>query len=298
MKIAFIGLGNMGGPMAANLVKAGYEVNSYDIIPERNISAEDKGCTRKDSIKSSVTDADFVITMLPEGIHVKESYLGSEGIVNNVSSNTLLIDCSTIDAETTKNLGKITLEKRIKMIDAPVSGGTFGAENATLTFMVGGTTDSLKSAQPLLNAMGKKIIHVGNLGSGQIVKACNNMLLAISQIALGEVFTLAEKLGVDQKKLFQVSSEGTGMSWAMLNHLPIPGIVQNSAANNDFKPGFAASMMLKDLQLARSAADSVNFDTQLGSLAESIYEKFIKSGRGNLDYSAIIKLVEESSKQN
>ncbi|PPR30769.1 MAG: 3-hydroxyisobutyrate dehydrogenase [Alphaproteobacteria bacterium MarineAlpha9_Bin2] len=296
MKIAFIGLGNMGEPMASNLANAGYEVYAYDVMKQKTISAEKKGCIKKESLKSAVKGVDFVVTMLPEGRHVKEAYLTKEGIVNNASPGTILIECSTIDVETTKKVGEVALCKDLFMIDCPVSGGTSGAVNSTLTFMVGGNSETLKLSLPLLNVMGKKIVHVGELGSGQAAKACNNMLLGISMIALGEAFTLADKLGLDQKKLFQISSEGSGMSWAMLNHLPVSGIVDTAASNNNFKAGFAAHMMLKDLTLALSAADSTNFKCPIGSLTKSLYEKFVKSGGGSLDYSAIIKLINGTHK--
>ena len=292
MKIAFIGLGNMGEPMAINLIKKGHTVLAYDIIEEKLLIAEKKGCIKKDSIKSAVKDVDFVITMLPEGRHVKDAYLNNNGIINNISQKTILIDCSTIDIETTKSIGAAAFNKQINMLDAPVSGGTAGAEKGTLAFMVGGSQEVLSSCMQILSAMGKNIVHVGELGAGQAAKACNNMLLAISMVALGEAFTLAKNLGLKQKTFFEISSKGTGMSWAMLNHLPVKGIIDTAAANSEFKPGFAANMMLKDLSLAEAAADSVHFKTQLGSLTKAIYEKFVSKGGGNLDYSAVIRLID------
>ncbi len=292
MKIGFIGLGNMGEPMALNLIKKGHTVLVYDIIDEKLLIAEKKGCIKKDSVKSAVKDVDFVITMLPEGRHVKEAYLNNNGIINNISQKTILIDCSTIDIETTKVIGAAAFNKQINMLDAPVSGGTAGAEKGTLAFMVGGNKEVLSSCMQILSAMGKNIVHVGELGAGQAAKACNNMLLAISMVALGEAFTLAKNLGLKQKTFFEISSKGTGMSWAMLNHLPVKGIIDTAAANNEFKPGFAANMMLKDLSLAKAAADSVHFKTQLGSLTQAIYEKFVSKGGGDLDYSAVIKLID------
>lgn len=296
MKIAFIGIGNMGEPMAINLVKAGHEVYIYDVIKEKLITAVNNGCKEKGSIESCVKEVDFVITMLPEGKHVKEAYLGNDGIVNNVSEGTILIDCSTIDVESTKKIGVVASNKNLPMIDAPVSGGTIGAINSTLTFMVGGNSKALKLSMPLLNAMGKRIVHVGESGSGQVAKACNNMLLGISMVALSEVFTLADKIGLDQKKLFQISSEGSGMSWAMLNHLPVANIIDSAAANNNFKAGFASYMMLKDLRLAQSAAESVDFECPISSLTKSLFERFVNSGGGSLDYSAIIKLINGTHK--
>jgi len=296
MKIAFIGIGNMGEPMAINLLKANHTIFVYDIVRKKINRVEKEGCVYKESIKLAVKDADCVITMLPEGKHVKEAYLNEDGIINHTNRGSFLIDCSTIDVKTTKEIGIIAKNRNLSIIDAPVSGGTFGAENASLTFMVGGRVKDFKFSKPILSKMGKKIIHMGELGAGQITKACNNMLLGISMIALGEVFTLADKLGLDQKKLFKVSSKGTGMSWAMLNHLPVADIIKTAAANNEFKAGFAANMILKDLSIALSLADSVNLKTPAGALAKSLFERFVEEGGGDLDYSAVIKLINGTNK--
>jgi len=294
MKIAFIGLGNMGRGMALNLLKAGHEVNIYDINTNIIAQLSKKGCTGHINLINAVNDVSVVITMLPEGSHVREVFLGKTGIINNVQENTILIDCSTIDIESIKNVGEEALKNNMHIIDAPVSGGVVGADNGTLTFMVGGKEESFNLALPILNNMGKKIVHAGDLGAGQVAKICNNMILGISMIALGESFTMAKQLGLDQSKFFEISSKATGMSWAMLNHLPVADIIDTAAANNNFKPGFAASMMVKDLSLAQSAASSVNLETPFGALALEMYKKFINEGNGDLDYSAIIKLIDNN----
>ena len=294
MKIAFIGLGNMGSGMALNLVKACHEVHIYDINTNTVDKLSKKGCIGHTNIISTVKEVSAVITMLPEGSHVREVFLGKTGVIENVKENTVLIDCSTIDIDSIKKVGKEAIKNNMHIIDAPVSGGIVGADNGTLTFMVGGREESFSLALPILNNMGKKIVHAGDLGAGQVAKICNNMILGISMIALGESFTMAKQLGLDQSKFFEISSKATGMSWAMLNHLPVADIIDTTAANNNFKPGFAASMMVKDLSLAQSAASSVNLKTPIGALALEMYKKFINEGNGDLDYSAIIKLIDNN----
>jgi len=289
MKIAFIGLGNMGIGMANNLVKANYEVNVYDINKNILESIKNKGFIIHNSIASAVKDVNVVITMLPEGQHVREVYISNDGVINNVKNNTLLIDCSTIDIASIKEVEKKANVKDLLLIDAPVSGGVVGADEGTLTFMVGGNEKSFKISLPILEKMGKKVVHAGELGSGQAAKICNNMILGTTMIALSESFTMAKKLGLDQKTFFEISSKATGMSWAMLNHLPVANIIETAAANNNFKPGFAAKMMVKDLSLAQSAASSVNLNTPLGRLVLDMYKDFIEEGHGELDYTAIIK---------
>ena len=294
MKIGFIGLGNMGRGMALNLVKAKHDVNIYDLNKDVIGELNKRGCIGCSDIISTVKDRDVVITMLPEGSHVRDVYLGSSSIIENSNENTLLIDCSTIDIASIKAIGIKANKNNMHIIDAPVSGGVVGADNGTLTFMVGGKEESFNLALPILKDMGKKVVHAGDLGSGQAAKICNNMILGITMIALSESFTMAKKLGLDQNKFFEISSKATGMSWAMLNHLPVANIIETAAANNNFKPGFAASMMVKDLSLAQSAAASVNLNTPLGSLALDMYKDFIKKGNGDLDYTAIIKLIEDN----
>ena len=294
MNIAFLGLGNMGKGMALNLLKANHEVHVYDINAATLEGLSQHNFVVKNNVKNTVKNVDVVITMLPEGKNVRDVYLSDEGVINNVKSNTLLIDCSTIDIQSIKEVEIKTKTKNLHLIDAPVSGGVVGADEGTLTFMVGGSEESFKLALPILENMGKKVVHAGNLGAGQAAKICNNMILGTTIIALSESFTMAKKLGLDQKIFFDISSKATGMSWAMLNHLPVANIIKTAAANNDFKPGFAAKMMLKDLSLAQSAASSINLNTPLGSLALDLYKDFIKSGNGELDYTAIIKMIEES----
>ncbi len=295
MNIGFIGLGNMGKGMALNLVKAKHEVKVYDINPDAVNYLNSNGCTGCKDIANTVSNVDIVISMLPEGSHVREVYLSKNGVIESANNNTLLIECSTIDVETIKNVGEVAYNNKMKIIDAPVSGGIVGADNGTLTFMVGGKKDSFNKAYPILNNMGKNVIHAGELGAGLAVKICNNMILGATMILLGESFTMAKKLGLDQKKFFDISSKATGMSWAMLNHLPVANIIETSAANNGFKPGFAADMMLKDLSLAQSAATSVGIKTPIGMEALNMYKKFVRQGNGSLDYSAIIKLIEDNS---
>lgn len=295
MNIGFIGLGNMGKGMALNLVKAKHEVKVYDINPDAVNYLNSNGCTGCKDIANTVSNVDIVISMLPEGSHVREVYLSKNGVIESANNNTLLIECSTIDVDTIKNVGEVAYNNKMKIIDAPVSGGIVGADNGTLTFMVGGKKDSFNKAYPILNNMGKNVIHAGELGAGLAVKICNNMILGATMILLGESFTMAKKLGLDQKKFFDISSKATGMSWAMLNHLPVANIIETSAANNGFKPGFAADMMLKDLSLAQSAATSVGIKTPIGMEALNMYKKFVRQGNGSLDYSAIIKLIEDNS---
>ena len=295
MNIGFIGLGNMGKGMALNLVKAGHNVNVYDINTEVVSYLNSKGCVGCSDILTLVSDVEVVISMLPEGSHVRDVYLSENGVIANANKDTLLIECSTIDINTIKNVGEIAINKGMRIIDAPVSGGIVGADNGTLTFMVGGSEVNFNSALLILSDMGKNVIHAGELGAGLAVKICNNMILGTTMIALAESFTMAKKLGLDQKKFFEISSKATGMSWAMLNHLPVANIIETSSADNNFKPGFAAEMMLKDLSLAQNAADSVNISTPIGLKALDMYKEFINQGKGSLDYSAIIKLIEESS---
>ena len=292
MKIAFIGIGNMGFPMAKNLIKAGHEIIAYDKTKDNTNKLRQFGGRSANTVLEVVDDCNVVITMLPDGHIVKEVLLSKEGVVNNVKANTVIIDCSTIDYETTLEISGVCEEKKLFFLDAPVSGGVKGADDANLTFMVGGSEDCFKSNISLFKDMGAKVFYVGENGSGQAVKACNNMLLGIHMIALGEVFTLVDKLGIDQKIFFDVSSSATGSSWAMLHHLPVSNIVENSAANKNFKPGFAASMMNKDLKLAQTAANSKNLNTPLGKKASELYDEFCQGGLGSLDYSAIIKLFE------
>ena len=294
MKIAFLGLGNMGKGMALNLLNANHEVHIYDVNAEAMSELEEYNFVTHNSIDDAVENVEVVITMLPEGKHVKDVYLGDKGVINNVKPNTILIDCSTIDMNSLREVEKKAKIKGLLILDAPVSGGVVGADNGTLTFMVGASEDEFNLISPLLLNMGKKVVHAGDVGAGQAAKICNNMILGTTMVALSESFTMAKKLGLDLNTFFEISSKATGMSWAMLNHLPVAGIIETAAANNNYKPGFAASMMLKDLTLAQDTASSVNLETPLGSLTQKLYKQFTESGNGELDYTAIIKMIEKN----
>ena len=294
MKIAFLGLGNMGKGMALNLLNANHEVHIYDVNAEAMSVLEEYNFIIHKSIEDAVESVEVVITMLPEGKHVKDVYLGDKGVINNVKPNTILIDCSTIDMNSLREVEKKAKIKGLLILDAPVSGGVVGADNGTLTFMVGAGEDEFNLISPLLLNMGKKVVHAGDVGAGQAAKICNNMILGTTMVALSESFTMAKKLGLDLNTFFEISSKATGMSWAMLNHLPVAGIIETAAANNNYKPGFAASMMLKDLTLAQDTASSVNLETPLGSLTQKLYKQFTESGNGELDYTAIIKMIEKN----
>ncbi len=289
--IGFIGLGHMGGPMAANLVKKGFEIKGFDRSPQACAAFQAVGGECANSIAAAVNGADVVITMLPADEHVRAVYLGEGGVFESLQ-HALLIDSSTISVETSRELHQAAATKGFQMIDAPVSGGTTGAAAGTLTFMVGGDAIALEQARPVLSSMGKAIIHAGGPGCGQAVKLCNNMMLGISMIAVSEAFTLAEKLGLDPQVLYDVSSKASGQSWALSTHCPISGILPNAPASHDFQAGFAAAMMLKDLKLAQAAADQVGASAPLGKLATSYYAAFCDGGSGDLDFSAIIKLIE------
>jgi len=291
MKIGFVGVGNMGGPMARNLVKAGHELRAFDLAKAAVKAMADAGAEVAESPADAAAGAEIVITMLPAGTQVRAVYGGDAGIIKAVAEGTLLIDCSTIDVDSARVVSAMAESAGLAMLDAPVSGGVAGAEAGALTFMVGGPAEAFSRARPVLEQMGRKVVHAGPGGNGQAAKICNNMILGISMIALAESFTLARKLGLDAKTLFEISSNASGSCWAMLNHLPVPGVVESSAANRDFKPGFATEMMLKDLRLAQQAAASVGSATPLGAEAAALYTLFSNAGHGALDYSAIVKLI-------
>ena len=283
--IAFIGLGNMGGPMAANLVKGGHSVTAFDLVEASRAQAKADGAAIADSSVAAVKGADVVITMLPAGKHVLSVWTE---VVPAMTKGSLIIDCSTIDVESAKQAHALAGKSGIASVDAPVSGGTGGAKGATLTFMCGGDDKAFAAAKPVLENMGKKIVHCGGAGAGQAAKICNNMILGISMIAVGEAFALAEKLGLSHQALFDVASTSSGQCWALTSYCPVPGPVPTSPANNEYKPGFAAALMLKDLRLSQEAAKAAGAVTPLGAHAESIYETFEKSGHGGVDFSGII----------
>lgn len=291
MKIGFIGIGNMGGPMARNLIAAGHQVAVFDLSLDAIAALVDAGATAAGSPIDAISGADSVISMLPAGRHVREVYCGDGGIIAAAGEGTLLIDCSTIDVVSARAVAEEASERGLFVLDAPVSGGVAGAEAAALTFMVGGDAAAFARAEPILSTMGKKIVHAGASGNGQVAKICNNMILGVSMIALGEAFTLGEKLGLEAQTLFDISSNASGSCWAMLNHLPVPGIVETAAANRDFKPGFAVDMMLKDLRLAQQAAQEVGAATPMGAEAAALFGMFSNAGNGGLDYSAIVKMI-------
>jgi 3-hydroxyisobutyrate dehydrogenase len=289
--IAFIGLGNMGLPMARNLLRAGHEVVGYDVVGSALDAAARAGAKPATSVVEAVSGAACVITMLPEGRHVRGVYLGDQGIIARAQPEALLIDCSTIDVDSARAVNQAAIERGLEVLDAPVSGGVAGAENATLTFMVGGSEQGVARARPILERMGKAVVHTGPSGNGQAAKICNNMMLAISMIGVCEAFVLAERLGLAAAKLFEVSSQSSGQCWSLTNYCPVPGLVPSSPANRDYRAGFTAAMMAKDLRLAQDAAQSVDAPTPMAAQARSLYALFANRGHGGLDFSAIIRMI-------
>jgi 3-hydroxyisobutyrate dehydrogenase len=292
--IGFIGLGNMGGPMAANLVKSGERVSGFDVVAaSREASARD-GVQIVANAKACVENADVVISMLPAGEHVLSVW---NDVVHHARRGTLFIDCSTIDVASARKAHALAAARGIATLDAPVSGGVGGAKAATLTFMVGGSAAAFAHGKPVLERMGKRVVHCGEAGNGQVAKICNNMILGVSMIAVGEAFVLGEKLGLSHQALFDVASASSGQCWSLTSYCPVPGPVPASPANNGYKPGFAAALMLKDLKLAKEAAGSVKANTALGAQAAEIYEHFAHEGHSGDDFSAIINLVRERSRR-
>ena len=286
--IAFIGLGNMGNPMAANLVKAGHQVRGFDLVADNLTTAAAKGVTISDSATAAVDGAEIVVTMLPAGKHVLAVY---GDIVAAAGKGTLFIDSSTIDVDSARKAHAIASEAGMLSIDAPVSGGVGGAEAGTLTFMAGGSKEAFAKAEPILQPMAGKVVHCGDAGAGQAAKICNNMILGISMIGVGEAFVLAEKLGLSHQALFDVASTSSGQCWALTTYCPVPGPVPTSPANRDYKPGFAAALMLKDLKLAQEAAQSTGAVTPLGAEAAQLYALFDAMGHGGTDFSGIVKFL-------
>ena len=286
MRIAFIGLGNMGGPMAANLALRKFSVTGFDIVPENLERAQEQGVRPVRSAARAVKDADAVITMVPAGQHVLDLY---RSILDEAQPGTLFIDCSTIDVASAREAHGMAQKARMQSLDAPVSGGTAGAAAATLTFMVGGETSAFERGNPILAAMGKRIVHCGDAGAGQAAKICNNMILGVSMIAVSEAFVLAEKLGLEAKALYDVASAASGQCWSLTSYCPVPGVGPQSPADNDYKPGFAAALMLKDLALAQQAAAEAGAETPLGAHAEKLYREFSEKGGSAEDFSAIIR---------
>ena len=291
-KIAFIGVGNMGNPMAVNLLKAGNKIKVFDVSKQMLEKAREKNLETVDRIEDLISEEiSTVITMLPEGKHSKEIYLGDNGIINKVSKNCILIDCSTIDIQTSKEIGKVANDRGIMMVDAPVSGGVMGAQKATLNIMVGGSENSFDRALPILKVMGKNIYHAGEIGSGNGAKICNNMSLGITMIAASESLMLAKRLNIDIKKVHEIMKNASGNSWPISVYPPLPGLIDGTPSNNNYKPGFSAGMMNKDLKLANECATNVNASTPLGRMALDIYSKFCKDGNETRDFSAISKVI-------
>ena len=287
MKIAFIGLGNMGGGMAANLVKAGHRVNAFDLSADALARAQENGCATFTSVREAVDGVDAVVSMLPNGTIVDSVF--ENDVLGHAPTGAILLDCSTIDVDTARKVTADAVAAGYDMVDAPVSGGIAAANGGTLTFMVGGTDTAFTRAEPILSAMGKAAIHAGGSGAGQAAKICNNMLLGASMIATCETFAMAEKLGLDLQTFYDISSKASGQNWSMTSYCPVPGVGPTTPADNDYRGGFATALMLKDLKLAMEAAQSVNADVPMGARAAELYAQFDADGKGGLDFSAIIQ---------
>ncbi|HKX91156.1 MAG TPA: 3-hydroxyisobutyrate dehydrogenase [Sphingomicrobium sp.] len=293
-RIAFIGLGHMGGGMAPNLAKAGHEVRAFDLSEEALAKACEQGCVRSDSAVDAVTDAEAVITMLPAAQHVLDVYRNH--VLGKAPASALLVDCSTIDVASARTIEKEAAAQGYGMVDAPVSGGIAAAAGGTLTFMVGGSDEAYARAQPLLEPMAKAVIHAGGPGAGQAAKICNNMILGATMVATCEGFAMAKKLGLDLQTFFDISSKASGQSWSMTSYCPVPGVGPETPADHDYEGGFAAALMLKDLKLAMDAAKQVGLELEMGEEAEEEYEKFVQAGGGSKDFSGIIKMIDGSWK--
>lgn len=289
--VGFVGLGNMGLPMARNLLEAGHPVRGFDLSAEALGALGEAGGTPAVDAADAVRGAEVVVTMLPEGRHVRGVYLGEDGILASAGDGTLLVDCSTIDVETSRAVHAAAEVLGLAMVDAPVSGGVAGAEAAALTFMVGGSDEAFGRARPLLERMGKAVVHTGGAGTGQAAKICNNMLLGIQMISVAEAFGLAERLGLAAEKLFEVSSRSSGQCWSLTSYCPVPGLVPAAPSNREFRPGFATAMMLKDLRLAQAAALATGAATPLGAEAFQLYTLFAAGGNEAADFSAIIRMI-------
>jgi 3-hydroxyisobutyrate dehydrogenase len=290
--IGFIGLGNMGGPMLANLVKAGHTVRAFDLSDAALAKAEANGASRAATAAEAAGGAEVVVSMLPAGQHVRGVYMGDGGVIAAASPGALLIDCSTIDVDSARAVSAAAAEAGLLMVDAPVSGGVGGAEAGTLTFMVGGPDAAVEASRPILECMGKAVVHAGGPGTGQAAKICNNMMLGIQMLSVAEAFMLAKRLGLDAQKLFDVSSKASGQCWSLTTYCPVPGPVPTSPANRDYAPGFTAAMMLKDLKLAQEAAATSGAATPMGATAEGLYALFCNQGKGGVDFSGIIRMID------
>src|SRR6476661_7787754 len=304
--VAFLGLGHMGGPMALNLVRAGYRVTGFDVVPAAMEAARVQGVPVAATAVEALAGADVVLTMFPSGRHVLDAYRGNPGhpgqpgepgLLAAAPPGTMFLDCSTINVDEAREAARLAIEAGHRSVDAPVSGGVVGAEAGTLTFMAGGDAAGFEEVLPLLEVMGRRVVHCGAHGAGQAAKICNNMILGVSMIAVSEAFVLGEKLGLTHQALFDVASASSGQCWSLTSYCPVPGPVPASPANSDYKPGFAAALMLKDLKLAREAAGAVHVKTAIGTHAAEIYERFAQAGHSGTDFSGIINFVREVSKQ-
>jgi 3-hydroxyisobutyrate dehydrogenase len=293
-KIAFIGLGHMGGGMAPNLAKAGHEVRAFDLSQEALEAAVGAGCSPAASTEEACAGADVVITMLPAAQHVLDVYRNH--VFGHAPASALLIDCSTIDVASARTVAEEASTKGYEMVDAPVSGGIAAAAAGTLAFMVGGSDEAFARAKPIIDPMAKAVIHAGGAGAGQAAKICNNMILGATMAVTCEAFVLAQKLGLDPKVFFDISSQASGQSWSMTTYCPVPGVGPKTPADNDYEGGFAAALMLKDLKLAMAAAEQAGVDAEMGEEAEELYEEFVEKGGGNKDFSAIIQMIDDSWK--
>ena len=294
ISIAFIGLGNMGGPMAVNLHKAGFKVTATDLSADARARVAAEGVSVSDSAAGAVSDADVVISMLPASRHVEGLYLGEGGLLATLAASVRVIDCSTIAPETARKVAKAAAEKGISLIDAPVSGGTAGATNATLTFMVGGEDAAVAAAKPLLEAMGKNIFHAGGNGAGQVAKVCNNMLLAIHMIGSAEALNLGVSLGLDASVLSDIMKQSSGDNWSLQKYNPMPGVMEGVPASRDYSGGFGTDLMLKDLGLAEEAALGAQTPIPLGGLARQLYALHSTGGNGGLDFSSILRMLQKA----
>jgi 3-hydroxyisobutyrate dehydrogenase len=289
--IGFIGLGNMGAPMSANLVKAQHHVTGFDVVAAPVAALAGRGGHAAANAADAAASGDIVITMLPAGPQVRAVYLGPDGVIARARPGALLIDCSTIDVETARAVAAAAAEKGLAMLDAPVSGGVIGADAGTLTFMVGGEAAAFTRGEPILQAMGRTIVHAGPSGAGQTAKICNNMILAASMIAVCEGFALAEKLGLPAQTLFDICSKSTSQCWAMTGYCPVPGPVPAAPSNRNYAAGFTAANMLKDLRLAQQAAGATAAATPMGAAAANLYQLYVDSGAGGLDFSGIMQFL-------
>src|SRR6476620_9824075 len=298
--IAFLGLGHMGGPMAVNLVKAGYTVTGYDVVPAALEAARAHGITTADPAAEAVAGAAVVLTMLPSGKHLLDAYRGTDsepGLLAAAAPGTMFLDCSTINVDEAREASALAVEAGHRAVDAPVSGGVVGAEAGTLTFMVGASDEDFATVKPMLEVMGKRVVHCGGHGAGQAAKICNNMILGVSMIAVSEAFVLGEELGLTHQALFDVASAASGQCWALTTNCPVPGPVPTSPANRDYRPGFASALMAKDLNLALNAVQVTGVAARMGPLASEIYDAFAAEGGAGRDFSGIITDIRDKSEQ-